>query len=995
MIKVFMAGLLLVTMAAPLVRADNITAKARIPRDMREVNQGRAYDIFLPANARPEWRNMQPMTGRVSFRLYFPVAGDVTVKSIKAASRYESAKVMLLASKKGKLEKLGQKNKLNFNLKSPVEAKEFFFVLDDITNKDHDVLQYLNWRIEGKASGSLLFNPDDLKLTCNAEDNTVELNEPVKLRVQVNDRLKKVKSLRLMSDMISYQGKEVCHLRQEKIFSGNCDMQLEYKVNSQGPYFVTVYLYDGYSSLVAAKRIIVGVRDRKLFETGEVKEFKSGSPVPVMSVDDIIKHKGTIFSADATQSLTGRGKQPGEAYFKKIKAAGGEMLMSFLRYSDFEPLPGVYNFEYFDHMVKYAGRYGLGLEAGLWWWDFNGPTQYWLKDERIRQRDGSVGKGKKGVFSVHSRKFNRHAVMATELLIKRYKDCPEIWFWHPHPYGGVDHDGEGIYDFHPDTLKDWAAYLQKKYGSIKKLNKVYNSQYKDWKSVPVPAPLYEELDKKKDFAAMIQVVDTRPQWIDWLDFYHRGLLDFRVNMMKLVRKYDKKRGISGVNATGGVGKADLTFAKLKEYDAFYGDQGLNILHHVRRLVAKRRYGLRLRHEDIAPVTIGRRGLTEATAIDRSNWDAFQICVLGASHFNYVFTTWTNSPFWNLLFANPRAQKLVKESNRAKLVTRPVGYLHSFTTDRFAGKYNYQNIPIARWWVMNGFSEAMLYPGNFFEMFSDGCDLKELKKMKVVIDDGSTVLTEKAEDALVDYVKNGGKLVLFVSSGQRTFGKDGEYSLLHRLGYKDTASLLKRRLASAMLVFNRNNPVFGRTAAIPLNRIASLKVPDGGTVLGRVKTDVAAVLWSHGKGRIVLIGGIPGSVTEDQIQGLWSGKSREEKKKAGPLWAAAERELGGVAADITRDAAEWAGVALQFSLPDRFRACLKQDGDKFLVYMYNNGPAERGVLRIPGLKGQYKVTAETLEKTYDLGSYNAADIAIPGLALPELGKYRYMVVRLTK
>ena len=671
------------------------------------------------------------------------------------------------------------------------------------------------------------------------------------------------------------------------------------------------------------------------------------------------------------------------------------MLMTFLRYSDFEPLPGVYNFEYYDHMVRYADRYGLGLEAGLWWWDFQGPTQYWLNDERIRKRDGSTGKGWAGIYSLHSKKFRKHAFRAVELLVKRYIDCPEIWMWHPHPYGAVDHDGHGIYDFHPQALKNWSEFLKKKYKTIAKLNHVYGSKYKVWNAVPVPAPLYEAHDKRKDFKAMVSVVDTRPQWLDWLDFYHQGLLDFRVNMMKLVRKYDNKRGISGVSATGGVGKADLTFKKTAEYDGFYGDQGLNILHHVRRLIAKRRYGLRLRHEDIAPVTVGRRGLTAETIVDRANWNMFQISLLGAEHFNYVFTAWTNSPYWDQVFANPRAKRLVKQSSKAKLISRKVGYTHSFKTDILAGKYDYQGISIYRWWMMNGFSKALLFPGNFFEMFSDGCDLSEVDNMKVMIDDGSRVITPEAKDKLISFVKNGGKLVLLVTSGERTLGSSKKYELLQALGYKNTVGLLQRKYNSAMLVFSKNNPVFGRTVSLPLHNRAILNVPEKGIILGRVGTDVGAVVWPCGKGQVVLIGGMPGSITEDRIQTLWSGKSKAEKKKAGPLWADAERELGSIATDITRDVAEWADVPAQFSLPDRFRSCIKQDGDKLLVYIYNNGPADRGVLRIPNLKGNYKVSVETLNKEYKLGTYNAEKISIPGISLPLLGKWRYMVVRLSR
>ena len=101
------------------------------------------------------------MSGRVLMRLFLPVVGDVSVKSISAQSRYESAKIMVTANQKGKFNKLSRADKLDFKFKSSIKTKEFCFVLDDITNKDHDVLHFLNWRIEGNASGGMLFNSAD------------------------------------------------------------------------------------------------------------------------------------------------------------------------------------------------------------------------------------------------------------------------------------------------------------------------------------------------------------------------------------------------------------------------------------------------------------------------------------------------------------------------------------------------------------------------------------------------------------------------------------------------------------------------------------------------------------------------------------------------------------------------------------------------------------------------------------------------------------------
>ena len=65
----------------------------------------------------------------------------------------------------------------------------------------------------------------------------------------------------------------------------------------------------------------------------------------------------------------------------------------------------------------------------------------------------------------------------------------------------------------------------------------------------------------------------------------------------------------------------------------------------------------------------------------------------------------------------------------------------------------------------------------------------------------------------------------------------------------------------------------------------------------------------------------------------------------------------------------------------------------LVYMYNNGPAESAVLRVPGLTGKLSLTAETLTDKKDLGEIESEKLASPGISLPELGRYRFMVIRI--
>lgn len=1008
--KFIFTGFLIVAVLGNLSAApQRITGKALLLTDKIALNNGKEYPILAPPSAENGWEDTTPFTTPDYVDLYFPFAAPAQISSVKFKTIFDSILAgELQAIVDGQWQTLSKlestvkdRNKVfNISLAKPILTNHLRLVINDVSNIDHDVLKIVDWNIEGEIPQQpALFDSKDLVLDCAAEDNVFDLPDSAKIQMLLkNSSLQDFKG-KVEVKWETYNGfaTGVPNNAYDIDLAPGKDQKIElgFAFKQQGCFRATAYLYtqDG-KIMLAAKRIMFGLRDKKLFEAGEIAEFMP-QPEKVVSLDERYRKNSTLWGADITQSNLGN-RIPGEFFFKKISDAGGELVMSYLRYSEFEPLPGVYNFDSFDNLIRNARKYNLGLNMGLWWWDFRGPTQFWLADERKQHEGGKFGTGWEGIYSMFSPKFRQHAARAVELMIKRYQNCPEVWLWHPHPYGAVDHDGHGLKDFHPEALKQWTAYLKNKYQDIAALNKAYNANYADFAAVPVPTSEYEKLRKEGKLQESTRVLNYSRDWLDWLDFYHQNLLDMRNGMMDIVRKNDTKRGIGGVNATGGVGKADETFKSLADHHAFYGDQGLNINHQVRRLVAKRQYGLKLRHEDIAPVTIG-RNFDENNIIDRCDWDLFQCTFLGLEHFNYVFAVWDNSPFWDRVYANPRAKSIVKESSKADFVERKVAYLHSFQTDTLEGKYDYQGISIYRWWLMNGFSYAMMEPGNFFEIMSLGGDLYKLKNMKLAIDDSSRVMPEASVNEIVDFVQNGGKLVLLAASGEKTVGQDGDFELLKRLGYGDTSGLKDRELNSANLIFNNDNGVFRKTISIPVNFWCGLTVPKDGKALGYIGEKVGAVSWPHGKGEVVLLAGLPGAIPESLGLDLFEkfqASGKKEYKHVWKVWNNAERELGQITEMLTVDLAEWAGVPPQFKLNSDFSACLKAKGDTRLVYMYNQGPDQVPVLRIDLPEGKYHLVSETPTETVDLGAHKSEDISAPGIRLPKLDSKRFVMVRLT-
>ena len=199
MMNVFrkMLPLMLASSVSIPLLADNITSKAWMLKDERKVNNAKAYDVFRPVNSLPFWKNIRPMTGPVAVSVWFPVASEVRVSGIRCQSKYESFNATMQTWQDGRWSEIGTAKRIFFRPKSPVNTHLLRFILRDISNKDHDCLGLLNWRIDGSASGKALYNPADMSLSCDAKDNTFDLGTVAKLKVSVADKTGLVRKFKL------------------------------------------------------------------------------------------------------------------------------------------------------------------------------------------------------------------------------------------------------------------------------------------------------------------------------------------------------------------------------------------------------------------------------------------------------------------------------------------------------------------------------------------------------------------------------------------------------------------------------------------------------------------------------------------------------------------------------------------------------------------------------------------------------------------------------
>lgn len=971
-----------------------------LEHDFAQINGGKPYDLLLPADRQP-FACRVPFAAGQELVIRFPYRDGAELTAISAEALYESAGIVRIQQldEQGEWRDLATADQFRFRFALPVRTRALRVLFSEITNRDHDTLQFNQFKAEGRGLGPKQENNGLLALSCNAPDNVFDLSpwyRPDRLpeiAAAVTNPDAEPHTFTVRGEFRHYAGgvaetAEPALLRLGPGETGHYRLAMRGK--QPGPYIGVVTVSDA-TGPRARQALIVGLRDPEIAAGNRAPEpFRSpaarrGETVPAWP--ELLERRGALWASDISHCIGGR-RTPDEHYFAKVAADGAELAMAITSYHDFEPLPGVYNFKWADRMVAMAGRNRMGLEFGLWHWDFDGPSQFWLKSELRRGLDGGTSSGWLGIPSLFSEKFTRHAQRAAEVLVQRYRDCPEIQLWSLHPYGVVDHDTTDIYDTNPEALAAFHRMLAQKYGSVTALNRAYGSAYASFDEVPVPESRSDRLLREGRAARAVTVVDRSARWRDWLDFYHARTVWFRDRIARLVRRHDPKRALSGINASGGVGDAHGQLWSLAETGGFYGDQGLNITHYFRRFLAQRRYGLPLRHEDIAPVKVG-RGVTAATMTERCNWDVFQSALLGLRHFNFVFSCWTDNEFYRTVFANGRIRQLIRDAARLEGDFIPAGLHHSFLSDAAVGNYRYRSISVYRWWLMNALYTAMLQNGELFEPFSDAAGIGALTKMKLLIDDGSPVVAPAFAAELERFVRNGGRAVLTARSGEYLEDENTpSYALLRRLGYAGT--LTERDPGNAALTF-ADLRMFTETRQLTVNNYTPLTVPEGGRAVATLPDGrPGAVLWPFGRGEVLLLAGNPGP--NDEIA-LKESVSPDGKAHTNTIWQQAEPKLVKEFVPLLRDLARWGNVTPEYRLSGSCYSAMRSGPNERLLCIFNPGEQpEQPTLTLPGAAGPATLAGITLTSETALGEYTAEQLR-NGVRLPEIPAGRFLAVRL--
>ncbi|MFA6290391.1 MAG: beta-galactosidase [Victivallales bacterium] len=740
-------------------------------------------------------------------------------------------------------------------------------------------------------------------------------------------------------------------------------LDFSFTPKEQGAYFCRVSLrMDG--ALVNQSLILCGSRDPDILKN--VKPFRALKPLGEPSPEALTGEGKILWSTEMYHQSSHPHFLPGPDHFREIRKAGGNFICPMPTWSAVEPLPGIYNFAYYDNCLRLAEEFGLRIEFGLWNYNFSKEHKWWLMDEYALDASGKVGTGVNRMFSLAGPK-NRDGILNTvEVLLKRYKDNPWIGIWQFKVYGHVDWLFPGGYtefDYSEPYRKEFSRWLKEDKGlSLDALSKRHGIAYKSWDEVKVGAPIWWGGPKDKDYSSYLEL---RPLQQDSYEFRDWIMSKACREVYDLIRRYDSTRMIGNwLQPYLARGQIELT----DQYMIPGGNNGGETIELVRQCLDMESPGKWARIEPWGPMN------AHFGKLKAFNWLLFNCGAVHTKQVNYVFPVWEENPCWDQFSLPATKQLLIGLSDSARPRSRILG-LHSYATNHREGRATQSYIELDRWFRMLSYSNWMVKPGNWMQwQLSDGT-LSNLGDYDLIIDDHSRVITAENVERLARWTEKGGTLVVFSNSGEALLGETRKsWPLLTRLGYAVDASEMEKLGKHGKFNFTPGNPVFkDMKTEIAVQGYPVLNAPKGAQVLATIDDKPGALLWSVGKGRVILIAGKLGDYDLGEIWGSIDKKDKDGKGVFYPMRNEATLRVEESLSPFLDAVVRWSGVKTNQPLKwDTANGALlgyyKRNGDVHYVVFLNRGKeAVEPVFSLSGLpEGKYALRRISPDENRALG-----------------------------
>lgn len=501
--------------------------------------------------------------------------------------------------------------------------------------------------------------------------------------------------------------------------------------------------------------------DQSVRIIGRKESFKEGEfvlPAGVPTARQMIDGEKPQFFFDA--QIGNRGPDDVEKT-KKVMDVTAPIAKNFevrAFWGEVETLPGVYDFSEIDALMQHASKLGTGVQLFI---SFSPPE--WVPSHFTQNPEGEIFGHNTYLFHgarlnmYHSPVIRSAAIRFVNNLVAHFRNNPALHSY----YILIEHPGEASYKgwfegFDQFTLGNFRNSMEKKYQTIAAANQAWKTQFKGFADLTPPLPGAKAANQF---------------WLDWISFREERVEDFKVECVQEIRKLDPYRMIM---VYGGA------IEKLKPYDVMTANGGCDKPD-------------QFAHGMIEVVDSGMPQRAEEVSV--TQWAADYHTRLDASLFSMMLGGGQNS-FCKMFFpsdiylrsnsleplrkdpiALDRFEKFMPiwaELRSSRPLAGDVRFFSDDNSNRLVRKSTFNGGGDA--WFTRFFMDSQVPFG-----VAPGKNWKQAKLL--VLQNRMLYLENKVADELVDYVKNGGNVLMCVESGRYSVeNDDADWVLLKKFGF---------------------------------------------------------------------------------------------------------------------------------------------------------------------------------------------------------------------
>jgi hypothetical protein len=575
-----------------------------------------------------------------------------------------------------------------------------------------------------------------------------------------------------------------------------------------------------------------------------------------------------------------------------LREQGGNYFQLRLDWSMIEPRPGEYDVERPARYIEMAKACGIKLQIDFYSGYPSHTVPSWYRNQQMETNAGERAGGQFvpiGYFT----EAREAGLRAFQALLNRWGHDDTVIAWNAWIAGNMDafyalkhrREREQLMDYSQPALERFRTWLRDERGlSLADLGRRYGrdgASFPDWSAITFPQPFTDR-------------VDLRPEWADFMDFRLWAVGHVEAEAAGILKKaippsahieFLYGGSLDGIQIGNDFDEGVLNARRFG--GSLHQTSSPNPLTQGYLGGARRHFGV--------PFTIETAGTPATVPVHQHAM--FELMSQGAAAFTWIQSGGVSTlptPLHGFGELRPALERLAGSKEAEPKVSLLYGY-SSRLVDIFGKQLDTHRLADE---LATRFERA----GYAFNVFTDRTSDVRWQELPVVVDSFSEALDARVVNSLTEYVRGGGKLVLFTSSGRLTPGSGdagSRFNLLRALGVEVDEQPKGIRVGVPQARFGGPHAegLDGLVAELRHHR-GIHTLPAAAAVWAKDAAGRPAVAsWSLGKGEVLLWAGWPDAMAAGTTGGTTTRYSQNPASVYPSVFDAALERFAGITTDV--------------------------------------------------------------------------------------------------